>query len=105
VDDTGAAGADDGGSIPQGGFVPCFSRDKEKEYVSHGIRANSKNVWAFLRASDCKIVVCGSAGDMPEDVLESFVFVCQLEGGMDETQARMFLRKMDARGQYVVEAW
>jgi hypothetical protein len=27
------------------------------------------------------------------------------EGGMDDAQARAFLRRMDARGDYVVEAW
>ena len=97
-------GGSDPGSTPEGGFVPCFSREGKKQYVSHAIRERAKNVWAFLKTG-ASVVVCGSAGAMPEDVFDSFVFVCQHEGGMDETQARAFLRKMDARGEYVVEAW
>lgn len=87
-------------------FTPVFSRDGErKRYVSHALRDDSRNVWDVLRRERAAVVVCGSTGAMPEDVHEALVFVCVREGGMDDAQARAFLRRMDARGDYVVEAW
>ena len=87
-------------------FVPVFSRDgHRKRYVSHAVRERSRSVWEILRRERSAIVVCGSSGAMPEDVHESLVDVCAREGGMDDAQARAFLRRMDARGGYVVEAW
>ena len=87
-------------------FVPVFSRDgNRKRYVSHAVRERSRSVWEILRRERSAIVVCGSSGAMPEDVHESLVDVCAREGGMDDAQARAFLRRMDARGGYVVEAW
>ena len=87
-------------------FVPVFSRDgNRKRYVSHAVRERSRSVWEILRRERSAIVVCGSSGAMPEDVHESLVDVCAREGGMDDAQARAFLRGMDARGGYVVEAW
>jgi NADPH-ferrihemoprotein reductase len=95
---------DDGG--PAAHFVPVFSRDGGGgRYVSHAVRERSERVWHTLRRETCAVVVCGSAGAMPADVWESFVDVCVREGGMDEAQARMFLRRMDAKGAYVVETW
>ena len=87
-------------------FVPVFSRDgHRKRYVSRAVRERSRSVWEILRRERSAIVVCGSSGAMPEDVHESLVDVCAREGGMDDAQARAFLRRMDARGGYVVEAW
>jgi NADPH-ferrihemoprotein reductase len=87
-------------------FVPVFSRDgHRKRYVSRAVRERSRSVWEILRRERSAIVVCGSSGAMPEDVHESLVDVCAREGGMDDAQARAFLRRMDARGDYVVEAW
>ena len=87
-------------------FVPVFSRDGDrKRYVSHAVRERSKSVWDVLRRRRSAVVICGSSGAMPEDVHEALVDVCAREGGMDDAQARAFLRGMDARGGYVVEAW
>ena len=87
-------------------FVPVFSRDGDrKRYVSHAVRDRSKSVWDVLRRDRSAVVICGSSGAMPEDVHEALVDVCAREGGMDDAQARAFLRGMDARGGYVVEAW
>lgn len=92
--------------LPDRMFVPVFSRDgNRKRYVSHAVRERSRSVWEILRRERSAIVVCGSSGAMPEDVHESLVDVCAREGGMDDAQARAFLRRMDARGGYVVEAW
>ena len=92
--------------LPDRMFVPVFSRDgHRKRYVSHATRERSRSVWEILRRERSAIVVCGSSGAMPEDVHESLVDVCAREGGMDDAQARAFLRRMDARGGYVVEAW
>jgi len=108
--DGGACGentmTNDVGDTSDSMFTPVFSRDGErKRYVSHALRDDSRNVWDVLRRERAAVVVCGSTGAMPEDVHEALVFVCVREGGMDDAQARAFLRRMDARGDYVVEAW
>jgi sulfite reductase alpha subunit-like flavoprotein len=98
--------ANDVGDTSDSMFTPVFSRDGErKRYVSHALRDDSRRVWDVLRRERAAVVVCGSTGAMPEDVHEALVDVCVREGGMDDTQARAFLRRMDARGDYVVEAW
>jgi sulfite reductase alpha subunit-like flavoprotein len=98
--------ANDVGDTSDSMFTPVFSRDGErKRYVSHALRDDSRRVWDVLRRERAAVVVCGSTGAMPEDVHEALVDVCVREGGMDDAQARAFLRRMDARGDYVVEAW
>lgn len=102
----GGACSEDVGDGRDKNFVPVFSRDGDKKrYVSHALRDESRRVWDVLRRPRAAVVVCGSTGAMPEDVHEALVDVCVREGGMDDTQARAFLRRMDARGDYVVEAW
>ena len=102
----GGACSEDVGDGRDKNFVPVFSRDGDKKrYVSHALRDESRRVWDVLRRPRAAVVVCGSTGAMPEDVHEALVDVCVREGGMDDAQARAFLRRMDARGDYVVEAW
>ena len=42
---------------------------------------------------------------MPEDVRDAFVDAMRTAGGISDEEAKAALRRMDARGKYVVEAW
>ena len=89
----------------RGGFVAAFSRDEPGAYVQDRIRAPAGRVWAFL-SSGASVFVAGSSGTkMPEDVRDAFVDAMRTAGGISDEEAKAALRRMDARGKYVVEAW
>ena len=93
------------GSGLRGGFVAAFSRDEPGAYVQDRIRAHAGRVWAFL-SSGASVFVAGSSGTkMPEDVRDAFVDAMRTAGGISDEEAKAALRRMDARGKYVVEAW
>ena len=100
-----APGVGGGPEDPRRWFVPAFSRDgPEKEYVQHRIRTDGGRVWKMLSAG-ARVVVAGSSESMPQDVREAFVDVLAAGSGASPEEAEARLRRMEARGEYVVEAW
>ena len=100
-----APGVGGGPEDPRRWFVPAFSRDgPEKEYVQHKIRTDGARVWKMLSAG-ARVVVAGSSESMPQDVREAFVDVLAAGSGASPEEAEARLRRMEARGEYVVEAW
>lgn len=100
-----APGVGGGPEDPRRWFVPAFSRDgPEKEYVQHKIRTDGARVWKMLSAG-ARVVVAGSSESMPQDVRGAFADVLAAGSGASPEEAEARLRRMEARGEYVVEAW
>lgn len=55
--------------------------------------------------SGAVIYVAGSANKMPADVMAAFETVLAKETGWPQEKATKYLRDLERRGQYVVEAW
>jgi sulfite reductase alpha subunit-like flavoprotein len=102
-------------------FHAVFSRDAADEtgdasddrmrYVQHVLeRVHSASVARMLLAEEGCVMVAGSAtGSMPKDVRAALGRVLQRHGpdgnGWSEQQAEEFLKAMDRKRRYLVEAW
>ena len=51
------------------------------------------------------VYVCGAAQKMPQDVAAAFEHVAMQEGGLSRADAAKYLKQLEAKGHYVVEAW
>lgn len=51
------------------------------------------------------VFVCGSAKRMPQEVASAFENVCMQEGGMSKADAAKYMKQLEMKGRYVVEAW
>ncbi|GJP41312.1 hypothetical protein CLOM_g978 [Closterium sp. NIES-68] len=88
-----------------GGLFVAFSRDQpSKVYVQHLIRANSRQVWQFLQQG-AAVFIAGSANKMPADVTRALEDVVRREGGVEEEQARVWVKALQRAGRLMVEAW
>jgi len=84
----------------------AFSRDQPaKVYVTHKLREAGSTVWRLLSTHQATVLVAGSAGQMPKDVHAAFQDIARKHGGMDEKQASNFVRLLERRARYVVEAY
>jgi sulfite reductase alpha subunit-like flavoprotein len=86
-------------------FIPAFSQDQEeKVYVTHKIREHSAAVYEVLSKGG-NIFIAGSAKNMPKDVRKAIVDVVVKHADVSIESADMMLKRMEARGMYLVEAW
>lgn len=87
------------------GLACAFSRDKaSKVYVQHKLREHSQAVWGMMQRG-AHIYVSGSANKMPQQVGSALEDVIMEHAGVSRESAQQTLKRMDASGQYVVEAW
>ena len=94
-----------GGQVLEGGFIPAFSRDGDtKDYVQHRVAHHAARVWNMLEAG-AAVYVAGSSASMPQDVRDTLSQVVEACGRMSRDDAGVYLRRMEASGRYVVEAW
>ena len=94
-----------GGQLLEGGFIPAFSRDGDtKDYVQHRVAHHAARVWNMLEAG-AAVYVAGSSASMPQDVRDTLSQVVEACGRMSRDDAGVYLRRMEANGRYVVEAW
>ncbi|CAI5952368.1 unnamed protein product [Closterium sp. NIES-65] len=88
-----------------GGLFVAFSRDQpSKVYVQHLIRAQARQVWHLLQQG-AAVFIAGSANKMPADVMRSLEDVVRREGGVEEEQARVWVKALQRAGRLMVEAW
>lgn len=86
-------------------FSVAFSRDqKQKIYVQHKMKENSKVLWNLLQ-SGAIIYVSGSANQMPKDVKEAFQEVVQQEGGLSVEESENYISNLEKTKRYQVETW
>lgn len=66
--------------------------------------AQGKKVLQMMQ-SGAAIYVAGSANKMPADVLSAFESVIAKETGWPQDSVSKYLRDLERKGRYVVEAW
>ncbi|KAI8339167.1 hypothetical protein BC941DRAFT_422326 [Chlamydoabsidia padenii] len=84
----------------------AFSRDQEsKVYVQDLLRQQSVMVWDMIENQQCKVILSGSSGKMPDQVAYALKQVFMGEGGLDAEQAEAYFANMNKTGQYQEECW
>ncbi|GIL74047.1 hypothetical protein Vretimale_4989 [Volvox reticuliferus] len=76
-----------------------------KVYVTHRIREYGAMLWRQLSEGGAVVFVSGSAKRMPEGVAAAFTDVAAQYGGLDPAAAAAFVRQLQLKGRYHVEAW
>jgi len=83
----------------------AFSRDQaEKRYVTHDLREQGGEVWKLLDQG-AHLYVCGDAKMMAKDVRNIVTEVCREHGGMSETDAEAFVKKLETQKRYSADVW
>jgi sulfite reductase alpha subunit-like flavoprotein len=63
------------------------------------------HVWELMANHGAHIYVSGSAQKMPSDVLTAFEGIVMRMGGKSMEEAKQYLRLLELKGRYHVEAW
>ena len=74
-------------------------------YVTHKLREHADAVWELVDRLGAEVYVCGSAQKMPADVAAAMEDVAVQAGGLSREAARQYVRQMELKGRYHVEAW
>lgn len=78
----------------------AFSRDqKDKVYVQHKLQERAAELYDWIQ-SGAHVYVCGDATRMAKDVHQTLLQIAQNEGGLDESQAKLWLDDLAAQGRY-----
>ena len=98
-----AAGA--GGRVEVGNVNGTSSSSSKKVYVTHRIRECGEWLWPLLSQRGAVVYVSGSAEKMPADVLAALQDVVTEHGRVGSEAAAQYVRQLELRGRYLVEAW
>lgn len=83
----------------------AFSRDqKDKIYVQHRMRAQAKELYAWIDGG-ARIYVCGSKSPMSEDVETALVDIIAAQGGKTPEAARELLEQMAIDDRYLKDVY
>jgi len=83
----------------------AFSRDQaEKRYVTHCLRETGAEVWSLLDQGG-HLYVCGDAKMMAKDVRNIIIEIAQEQGGMSETDAEVWVKKLETQKRYSADVW
>lgn len=83
----------------------AFSRDQEQKiYVQHEIKRQSSLLWRLLQAG-ATVYIAGNAAQMPKDVKEAIAECIVQESGMTQEEALKYIKTLEQKKRYVVEAW
>lgn len=84
----------------------AFSRDQaEKRYVTHLLKEQGELVWKMLDSHGAHLYVCGDAKMMAKDVRNIINELCREHGGMTETEAETFVKKLESQKRYSADVW
>jgi len=84
----------------------AFSRDTEKKvYVQHLLMERAKEVWRLIGQENAHLYVCGDAKQMARDVHEVIEKIVRDEGGMAESEASAYVKRMEAQKRYSADVW
>jgi sulfite reductase alpha subunit-like flavoprotein len=81
------------------------SSSMKKVYVTHRIRECGAWLWPLLSQRSAVVYVSGSAAKMPVEVFGALQDVVREHGGLDAEAAADYVRQLELRGRYHVEAW
>lgn len=83
----------------------AFSRDqKEKVYVQDRMRANSKELYAWLEQG-ANFYVCGDASRMATDVDVALHDIIEQEGGLSEDDAKAYVKQLKTDKRYLRDVY
>jgi len=84
----------------------AFSREQQqKVYVTHLLKENAAEVWKCIGEQKGHIYVCGDAKNMARDVHAIIKTICMEHGGMTETDAVAYIKKMETQKRYSADVW
>ena len=91
---------------PAGGLVVASSRDlpNNKVYVTHKMKEHAAGIWEAI-SQGASIFVAGRADKMPNDVEQALLDIIVQEGQLDMSEAKKYLRRMEATARYQMECW
>ncbi|KAJ3212626.1 hypothetical protein HDU82_008848 [Entophlyctis luteolus] len=88
-------------------FIAAISREEcvssRGKYVQNAVECEGAIVWKSLSLGG-HLYVCGGV-EMARDVHASLAKVCVTFGGMDDAEAKKFLKALAAEGRYLKEIW
>lgn len=83
----------------------AFSRDQvEKIYVQHKLIEQKKTIWSWLQEGSY-LYVCGDAEKMAKDVENALLQIAKEEGGMNEEEARKYLKSLRLEKRYLLDVY
>lgn len=83
----------------------AFSRDQaHKVYVQHLMKENKEEIWKLLESGG-HVYVCGDARNMARDVHDVLTNILKELGGMDDTKAADYIKKLQNKGRYSCDVW
>jgi sulfite reductase alpha subunit-like flavoprotein len=83
----------------------AFSRDgPAKVYVQDKMAEDGLEIWNMLK-SECTIYIAGAAGNMPKSVRLVLVKIAVSQGGLSETEAGKFVKKLESSRRLQIECW
>ncbi|GAB0090542.1 NADPH--cytochrome P450 reductase [Sergentomyia squamirostris] len=84
----------------------AFSREQEKKvYVTHLLEEDCDKVWDVIGEKKGHVYICGDAKNMASDVRNILLNVIQTKGGLSESDAQQYLKKMEAQKRYSADVW
>ncbi|MES2273411.1 MAG: sulfite reductase [Chlamydiota bacterium] len=83
----------------------AFSRDSaQKVYVQHKMLENKKSLWDWLQ-NGSYLYVCGDAEQMAKDVDAALQQIAREVGGMNEEDARKYIRSLRTEKRYLLDVY
>ena len=83
----------------------AFSRDAEqKVYVQHTLYEQKKSIWSWLEEG-AYLYLCGDAAEMAKDVDGMLQRIVKEEGGLNEEDARLYLKKLKTEKRYLADVY
>eukprot|EP00198_Chlamydomonas_reinhardtii_P004798 XP_001694134.1 NADPH-dependent flavin reductase [Chlamydomonas reinhardtii] len=95
------------------GLITAFSRHTPEQqaqqgqavYVTQRIREHGALVWRLLNGLPPAAAAAPATAAMPAGVAAAFADVAVAHGGLDKEAAAAWVRQLELRGRYFVEAW
>ena len=83
----------------------AFSRDQaEKVYVQHKLIENQSEVFEWIE-NGAHFYLCGDMKKMAKDVNKTLLEIIQTQGGVDEEQARQYLKMLKREKRYQTDVY
>lgn len=83
----------------------AFSRDqKEKVYIQHKLLENQKEIFEWIE-NGAHFYLCGDMKNMAKDVNKTLLEIIQLQGGINEEQARKYLKNLKKEKRFQMDVY
>jgi len=84
----------------------AYSRDTDKKvYVQHLLQEKGAEIWKLIGTENAHLYVCGDARNMARDVHDVIEKIVREEGGMAESEASAYVKRMEAQKRYSSDVW